>query len=103
MAGEYVIAAKARKRTLAVVSRIFVAIFGGYVFAATASVFLSYILPMQRADALMTGILLSFAFYTGAIIWAFAARTGILAWAGILLPSIAMAAVCFAFSAAGPS
>lgn len=82
-------------RPLPIISRVIAAILGGYALSAIAAVFISYLLPLQRADALMTGILLSFAIYTGAVIWVFAARTSVIAWLGLLAPSAAMAAMCW--------
>lgn len=42
----------------------------------------------------MTAVLLSFAIYTGAVIWVFAARSATRAWVGVMIP----AAVCAALS-----
>lgn len=68
----------------AVVSRALAAILGGYGFASVAVVFLSYALPMPRAEAVMTATLLGFAIHVGAALWAFAARTALAAWLGLL-------------------
>lgn len=87
--------AQSQMRPLAVMSRVIAAIFGGYAFSTISALFLSYVLPMQRADALLTGIMASFAIYTAAVIWVFAARTSIAAWLGLIVPSAAMAAVCY--------
>jgi Protein of unknown function (DUF3649) len=85
-------------RPLPILSRILAAVFGGYALSAVAAVFISYLLPLQRADALMTGILFSFAIHTGAAIWVFAARTSLIAWLGLLIPGAAMAAICWLFA-----
>ncbi|MGT2490831.1 DUF3649 domain-containing protein [Cupriavidus basilensis] len=49
------------------------------------------------AEAVMTASLLSYAIYTGAALWAFAARSARRAWLGLLAPS----AVLLATAAAG--
>jgi hypothetical protein len=58
-----------------VLQRIVAAAIGGYVLAAAASACLSYALPMPRADATLTGMLVSFLIYVGVILWVFAARS----------------------------
>ena len=78
---------------LAVTSRTLAALFGGYLLAALTSVCLTQWLPMSRADAVVTGMLLSFLAYLGAVIWCFACRTAWRAWFGILLPAAMLAAV----------
>jgi len=78
---------------LAVTSRTLAALFGGYLLAALTSVSLTQWLPMPRADAVVTGMLLSFLAYLGAVIWCFACRTAWRAWAGILLPAGILAAL----------
>ena len=78
---------------LAVTSRVVAALFGGYLLAALTSVCLTQWLPMSRADAVVTGMLLSFLAYLGAVIWCFACRTAWRAWIGILLPAALLAAL----------
>lgn len=78
---------------LAVTSRTLAALFGGYLLAALTSVCLSQWLPMSRADAVVTGMLLSFLTYLVAVIWCFACRTAWRAWLGILLPAAVLAAI----------
>lgn len=80
---------------LAVTSRIVAALFGGYLMAALTSVCITQWVPMSRADAVVTGMLLSFLTYLLAVIWCFACRTAWRAWAGILLPA-AILGVIFA-------
>lgn len=64
------------------------AVFGGYVltYAATAA--------LARSDAAMVATLLSFALYTGFVLWAFAAASVRRVWLGIAL-SLPLAAVGF--------
>ncbi len=66
------------------VSRIVAAIGGGYVLAALFSVAV-LALPMGRPQAVITGMLASFAIYTGAVIWVFAVRSAWRAWAGLVV------------------
>ncbi|WP_223677541.1 DUF3649 domain-containing protein [Azospirillum agricola] len=66
------------------VSRIVAALFGGYALAALASVAV-LALPMSKPQAVLTGMLASFAVYAGAVIWVFAARSAPRAWTGLLV------------------
>lgn len=75
-----------RPKHAPVASRIVAAIVGGYAFANAVGVLLTRILPMPRADAVLTATLASFALYAAAILWAFAARSARLAWLGLLVP-----------------
>jgi len=78
---------------LAVTSRCLAALLGGYVLAAMVGVLLSQWLPLSRAEAVQIGMMSSFLFYLGAFIWAFATHSAWRAWLGILLPSLALAAI----------
>ncbi|MEG0447336.1 MAG: DUF3649 domain-containing protein [Comamonas sp.] len=85
---------------LAVASRTVAATLGGYALAATSTAALSLLLhpPLERVEAVMTATLLSWIIYAMAIGWTFFARTAWLAWAGVLLPALALGAVVY-----GPS
>ncbi len=72
---------------LGVALRAVVAVFGGYALAAAATAALALWLPMARSDAVLTGTLLSFLIYTGAVLWAFSTRSVARAWVGILVPA----------------
>ncbi|MCG5241629.1 DUF3649 domain-containing protein [Azospirillum doebereinerae] len=65
-------------------SRIAAALFGGYALAALASVAV-LALPMSKPQAVLTGMLASFAIYAGAVIWVFAVRSALRAWTGLLV------------------
>ncbi|MFO6419033.1 DUF3649 domain-containing protein [Hylemonella sp. W303a] len=65
-------------------SRIGAAIFGGYALAALASV-ATLALPMDKVQAVLTGLLASFLVYALAVIWVFAARSAWRAWGGLLV------------------
>jgi hypothetical protein len=73
---------------LSVASRIVAAVVGGYAAAGAVGAFLAPLLPMARADAVLTMTLASFAVYAAAILWAFAARSARLAWLGLLVPIV---------------
>lgn len=84
---------EAVRRLLAVgplLSRIVGAIFGGYALAALSSVAV-LALPVDRTQAVIGGVLLSFAVYTGAVIWVFAVRSARCAWVGLLLAAALLA------------
>jgi hypothetical protein len=68
----------------ALASRIAAAILGGYALAALASV-AALALPISRPQAVLTGMLASFAIYAGAVVWVFAVRSALRAWAGLLI------------------
>lgn len=61
------------------------ALIGGYVLATAAGIFLGGVLPTTLGEAVLTGNLLCFAVYAGAIIWAFTVRRPGLVWLGLLL------------------
>lgn len=69
------------------------AVIGGYILATFTAV-AAVDLPLPRAEAVITGMMASFAVYAGAAVWAFAARSASRAWIGLLiagaLPSIAV-------------
>ena len=67
-----------------VLSRTLAAAIGGYLLVNLANYALSFLLPMPQYQALLLAMQLSFAFYTLAIIWAFAVRTATRAWLGLL-------------------
>jgi len=72
------------RRVGPLLSRIVAALFGGYALAALASVAV-LALPMSRPQAVLTGMLASFAVYAGAVIWVFAVRSALRAWTGLLV------------------
>jgi hypothetical protein len=78
---------------LAVISRVFAAVLGGYLVSALASVSLTMWLPMARAEAVVTGMMTSFLVYLVAVLWCFACRNAWHAWIGLIVPSLVLAAV----------
>ena len=79
------------------ISRIVVALFGGYALAALSSVAV-LALPLSRPQAVLTGMLASFAIYAGAVIWVFAVRSALKAWAGLLIVAAALAPLAWSVS-----
>ncbi len=77
------------RRIGGLLSRIVAAILGGYALAAVTSV-AAVALPIARSEAVFTGLLLSFIVYTAVVIWVFAARSALLAWAGLVLAALPM-------------
>jgi len=73
---------------LGVLSRSLAAIFGGYALAATCSMFFAVALPIARGQAVLTGMLVAIVLCACAALWAFATRTALRAWVGILIPTL---------------
>jgi hypothetical protein len=78
---------------LAVASRIIAAVFGGYLVGALTSICITQWLPLPRADAVVTGMMLSFIAYLLAVIWCFACRSAWRAWGGVMLPAAILALI----------
>ena len=82
---------------LLILSRAAAAILGGYALASAATIFLAAVLlvflPLPRAEAVLASTLLSFAVYTGAIIWVYAEHNIRRVWLGLLGASAVLAAV----------
>lgn len=79
------------------VSRIVAALLGGYALAALFSVAV-LALPMSRPQAVLTGMLASFAIYAGAVIWVFAVRSALKAWVGLIIVAAALAPLAWSVS-----
>ena len=78
---------QATTRHWGVLSRTAAAVLGGYTLANLGGVALASAWPMARAEATMAALLLSFALYAAAVVWAFASRSAWRAWLGLALPS----------------
>jgi len=70
-----------------VISRIAAAVLGGYALAHTLAIALAAAFPVARAEAALFAIQGSFVVYTAAVLWAFAARSALAAWLGLLVPT----------------
>lgn len=73
---------------LAVASRALAAIGGGYALSAVCAALLAVVLPLPRAEAVITATLLSFVVFCCAVLWVFAARNAWRAWAGLVVPGV---------------
>ena len=67
-------------RRLSIASRAIAAIFGGYALSALVASAFARWLPMARVEAVMTGMLSSFAIYATVVICAFAMRSATRVW-----------------------
>jgi hypothetical protein len=79
------------------ISRIVAALFGGYALAALFSVAV-LALPLSKPQAVLTGMLASFAIYAGAVIWVFAVRSALKAWAGLLIVAVPLLPLAWSVS-----
>ncbi|MDR6713460.1 hypothetical protein J2W83_003068 [Pseudomonas hunanensis] len=70
---------------LRILSRSAAALLGGYALSYAATACLARILPLAPADAIIVATLPAFIFYTLAILWAFASRDALRAWAPLAL------------------
>lgn len=75
--------------TLPLISRLIAAIGGGYALAALLSVAV-LALPVSRPQAVIGGMLGSFALYAGAVVWVFAVRSATRAWAGLIVAALVL-------------
>ncbi|SED31335.1 DUF3649 domain-containing protein [Pseudomonas anguilliseptica] len=65
----------------AIASRVLAALFGGYGLAYALTAFAAVYLPLARADRVVFASLASFAVWTAAVLYVFAAAS---AWGGLL-------------------
>ena len=77
------------------------AVLGGYALANTLPVVLVAIVAvgiggMAHSDAVLLAMQISFVVYTGAVMWAFAARSPRAAWVGLGLPALLAGLVAWA-------
>jgi hypothetical protein len=84
----------------ALMSRIMAALFGGYALAALASV-AALALPLDKPQAVLTGMQASFLVYAAAVVWVFAARSALRAWGGLLLVAMPLALAAYFWSQGG--
>lgn len=72
-----------------VLSRTLAALLGGYAAAHAIPIFVVSLLALPPADAIMTAGFIAFPVLVAAVCWAFAARTALAAWLGLLTPTSA--------------
>ncbi|WP_347505819.1 DUF3649 domain-containing protein [Pseudomonas anguilliseptica] len=68
----------------AIASRVLAALFGGYGLAYALTAFAAVYLPLARADRVVFASLASFAVWTAAVLYVFAAASAWRAWGGLL-------------------
>lgn len=85
-------AAVARSWRIEVAVRAVAAIFGSYALAAAIAFAVARLLPIERVEAMTVATLVSYLAIPAGAVWAFAARTPWLAWAGLALPVALLAA-----------
>jgi len=84
-----------RHSSLGVIARTGAATLGGYATANSAAIALAHALPGPRAEAVVSGLLASFAIYLLAILWAFGARSVARAWLGLVCAAVPMAGLAW--------
>jgi hypothetical protein len=82
---------------LSVMSRIIAAALGGYVLVNLMNLALSIILPVPQYQGLLFAMMISFIFYTLAIVWVFAVRTATKAWLGLIVAAVPFALIDAAY------
>lgn len=83
----------------AVASRLLAAVFGGYAFTSLLTVLLALILPMPRAQAVLTATMLSFAVYVGVVLWVFNIRGNARVWIRLAQAVAGASLLCLALLA----
>ena len=78
-----------------VASRVGAAAVGGYGLTSAATVLLSLVLPLSRANAVAAASIISFALYTLVIIWVFSTRSATRAWLWIVGTTAMLGALCY--------
>lgn len=79
-------------------SLVMAALLGGYALATASGIFLGVLLPLPRGEAALTGNLVSFAVYAGAVIWVFTVRRPTRAWLGLIIPTCLLAGAGLMFA-----
>ena len=53
---------------------------------------------MSKPQAVLTGMLASFAIYAGAVIWVFAVRSALKAWVGLIIVAVPLSLAAWSVS-----
>ena len=77
-----------------VASRVLAAVVGGYAFTSATTVLLALVWPLPQAEAVLASTMLSFALYTGVLVWIFAVKRLRTVWLGLVIAT----AVCTGLS-----
>lgn len=86
---------------LQVLSRIVAATLGGYALASGAMVLLTLLWPLPKGQAVLASTMLSFVWYTLAVIWVFSTTSATRAWAGMVLPAALLWLISYFLMPAG--
>jgi len=78
-----------------VASRVAAATLGGYGLTSAATVLLALVLPLSKANAVVTASMLSFALYLLVVIWTFSIRSATRAWLWIVGTTTILGALCY--------
>ncbi|WP_236020036.1 DUF3649 domain-containing protein [Sabulicella rubraurantiaca] len=78
-------------RNAGIGSRSVAAILGGYGLASLAAMSLA-LLPGPPAEAVLWGMMASYAVMAAAVMWCFAAGSALRAWTGLLIPALPLVA-----------
>ncbi|MDR7015508.1 hypothetical protein [Acinetobacter sp. 3657] len=80
------------KYRLMVFSRFVLAIFGGYYFAAIATMLLVFLFPTEplKANAVLSVTMLAFIIHCALFIWVFMVNSTLKVWLSVVLPSVLM-------------
>ena len=76
-----------------VLSRVVAAAAGGYAVVTLMHLALMVVLPVKSYEALLFAMQTGWLYYTGVIIWCFAARTATRAWLGLALAAAPLALI----------
>ncbi|KYQ84400.1 iron transporter [Acinetobacter sp. NRRL B-65365] len=77
---------------LMIFSRFVLAIFGGYYFAAIATMLSGYLFSSEplKASAVFSMTMLAFVIHCAIFIWVFMVNSTLKVWLGVVIPSLAM-------------
>ena len=81
------------RRGMAIAVRVTAAIGGGYGLASLVALALALVLPLGRMDAVLAGMMAGLIAYAAAAVWAFAARSALQAWIGMVGAAVPFAAL----------
>lgn len=76
-----------------IASRALAAIVGGYAFTSACTILLACVMPLTRAESVLSSTLLSFVVYTCVIIWVYATASLKRVWLSLGLSSLLIASL----------
>lgn len=81
------------RRAGGIALRLLAAIGGGYGLASLAAMTLALLLPLDRMDAVLTGMMTGLLLHAAAVLWVFAAPSALRAWIGLIAIALPLAAL----------